>query len=223
MLKIDPLTILMTFAVFLPSLTIHEYAHAWVAHKFGDDTAKNMGRLSLNPIVHIDLIGTLILPLIAHFGWAKPVPVNFSILDKKQILLVAIAGPVSNIMLAVVLAGAYHVLPLQTIPFLEEYILFSIFMNIFLALFNLIPIPPLDGSRIVYANLKSPAAIQIYNSMAPFGIFILIGFIYFIGFSFIMEPLAKLFFKLFRLPWFFGILSKSDNGIYLKSNTQKGA
>ena len=211
MLKIDPQTFLMILAVFVPSLTIHEYAHAWVAHKFGDDTAKNMGRLTLNPIVHIDLIGTLILPLIAHFGWAKPVPVNFSILDRKQILLVAIAGPVSNIMLAVVLAGAYHVLPLQTIPLLEKYILFSIFMNIFLAIFNLIPIPPLDGSRVVFANLKSPAAIKIYSSIAPYGIFILVGFIYFIGFSFIMEPLAKLFFKLFRLPWFFGIIKGPGN------------
>jgi Zn-dependent protease len=181
-----------------------------------------MGRLTLNPIVHIDLIGTLILPLIAHFGWAKPVPVNFSVLNRKQILLVAIAGPVSNLLLAVLFAGAYHVLPLETIPLVEEYILFSIFMNIILAVFNLIPIPPLDGSRIVYASLKSPAAIKIYSGLAPFGIFILVGFIYFIGFRFIMEPLVRIFFNLFRLPLLFGVLNRSGNEIHHQVNTKRG-
>ena len=111
----DPQEYLITLAAVLPSLTIHEFAHAWTAYKFGDDTAKNMGRLTLNPIAHIDLIGTIILPLIAHFGWAKPVPVNFNVLNRRQILSVAVAGPLSNILLAIILAAAYHILPLQNI------------------------------------------------------------------------------------------------------------
>src|SRR4030042_5046532 len=100
MFNIDPVAFLITLAAVLPSLTIHEYAHAWTAYKFGDDTAKNMGRLTLNPIAHIDLFGTIILPLIAHVGYAKPVPVNFSVLNRRQILLVAAAGPLSDFLVA---------------------------------------------------------------------------------------------------------------------------
>ncbi len=84
---------LPTIAIFLISLTIHEFAHAWMANRYGDDTAARMGRLTLNPLAHISLFGTIILPLLAHFGWAKPVPVNFSILTKNQMFKVAAAGP----------------------------------------------------------------------------------------------------------------------------------
>jgi Zn-dependent protease len=87
------LTYIFILGIFLVSLTIHEYAHAWVAYKYGDDTAAKMGRLTLNPIAHISLFGTIILPLLVHFGWAKPVPVDFSILSKRQIFNVAVAGP----------------------------------------------------------------------------------------------------------------------------------
>ena len=195
----NPQEYLITLAAVLPSLTIHEFAHAWTAHKFGDDTAKSMGRLTLNPIAHIDLIGTIILPLIAHFGWAKPVPVNFNVLNRGQILLVAIAGPLSNIFLAIILVAAYHVLPLENMPRLEYFLVIAILLNIVFAVFNLIPIPPLDGSRIVYASLKSQQAINIYRYYSRFGIFILIGLIYFGGFSKIINPVVNIFFDLFHI------------------------
>jgi Zn-dependent protease len=195
----DPREYLFILAAVLPSLTIHEFAHAWTAYKFGDDTAKNMGRLTLNPIAHIDLFGTILLPLIAHFGWAKPVPVNFNVLNRGQVLLVAVAGPLSNIFLAILLAIAFHILPVQAIPSVGYYLLTTISLNIIFAIFNLIPIPPLDGSRIVYAGLKSQKAINIYRYYSRFGIFILIGLIYFGGFHIIIEPVINFFFNLFHL------------------------
>jgi Zn-dependent protease len=203
MFGFDPVRFLITLAVVLPSLTIHEYAHAWMAYKFGDDTAKGMGRLTLNPIAHIDPIGTIIVPLIAPFGWAKPVPVNFSVLNRMQILLVAVAGPASNVLVAVLLAVAYHALPVKAIPYAEFFVLIGIFMNLVFAIFNLIPIPPLDGSRIVYAGLKSPKAIKIYSYFSQFGIFIVIGLIFFGGFRIVVEPLIGFFFNLLRLPSLF--------------------
>ena len=201
MLGFDPVFLIILLAVVLPSLTIHEYAHAWTAYKFGDDTAKSMGRLTLNPIAHIDPIGTIIVPLFLHVGWAKPVPVNFSVLSRPQMLLVSIAGPVSNILLAIVLALAYHILPVQAIPLVESFLWHGVLLNLAFALFNLLPIPPLDGSRIVYAGLKSPKAIKVYNQFSHFGIFIVLGLAYFGGFSLVAEPLIGFFFNLLRLPW----------------------
>ena len=118
---------LFTLPIFLVSLTIHEYAHGWMAYKYGDDTAKRMGRLTLNPLAHISLLGTVILPLVAHFGWAKPVPVNFAILSKGQIFKVSAAGPLSNILLAFISACAFHVLHLKAFPALGNFILLAIF------------------------------------------------------------------------------------------------
>jgi len=205
MFDIDLTRFLITLAVVLPSLTIHEFAHAWTAYKFGDDTAKRMGRLTLNPIAHIDLFGTIILPLIAHFGYAKPVPVNFSILTRGQMLLVSIAGPLSNVLLAVILAIAYHVPPVKNVHIIHDVILMGVFLNITLAVFNLIPIPPLDGSRIVYASLKSPKAINIYGHFSQFGIFIIFA-VFFLGqrykidiFGIVINPVIGFFFNLLRL------------------------
>jgi Zn-dependent protease len=203
MFGFDPEYLIILLAVVLPSLTIHEYAHAWTAYKFGDDTAKSMGRLTLNPIAHIDPIGTILVPLIAHFGWAKPVPVNFAVLSRTQMLLVSIAGPVSNVLLATVLALAYHILPVQAIPFAESFILLGVFLNLVFAIFNLLPIPPLDGSRIVYAGLKSQKAIMVYHNISHFGIFIVLGLVYFGGFSLVVEPLIGFFFNLLRMPSLF--------------------
>lgn len=200
MFGFDPVFLIILLAVVLPSLTIHEYAHAWTAYKFGDDTAKSMGRLTLNPIAHIDPIGTIIVPLFVHVGWAKPVPVNFNVLSRTQMLLVSIAGPISNLLLAIVLAAAYHILPVQSIPIVELYLWLGVSLNIALAIFNLLPIPPLDGSRIVYAGLKSPAAINAYHQVSHFGIFIVIGLVYFGGFSLVVEPLMGFFLNLLRLP-----------------------
>jgi Zn-dependent protease len=200
MLADRALTYLLVLPVFLLSLTIHEYAHAWVAYKYGDDTAKSMGRLTLNPLAHISLLGTIIMPLLVRFGWAKPIPVNFSILTKRQIFVVAAAGPLANILLAFFLTGTFHLLSLEKLPLLGTFVLLAILFNIILAAFNLIPIPPLDGSRLVYTLLKSPKAINAYYKFGRYGIFVLIAFLLLGGFEKVVWPLFKLFCTLFELP-----------------------
>ena len=193
---VDYLTVL---PIFLVSLTVHEYAHGWVAYKCGDDTAKRLGRLTLNPLAHITLFGTIIMPLIAHFGWAKPVPVNFAVLTKKDIFKVAAAGPSANILLALTLAAAFHLFGLEAQPAIADFVLFAILINLILATFNLLPIPPLDGSKMVYACLKAPAAIKAYMHYARFGMIIFIGFLVFGGFGLIL-PVVGLAYSLLGLP-----------------------
>ena len=190
---------LSTLPIFLVSLTIHEYAHGWVAYRCGDDTAKRLGRLTLNPLAHISLFGTIILPLIARFGWAKPVPVNFAVLTKREIFKVAVAGPAANILLAVVLALAFHLFRLKALPAIGNFVLLGILFNLILAVFNLLPIPPLDGSKMVYARLKSPEAIKAYMNYARYGMIVLIGFIVLGGFSLIL-PVVAMLYVLLGLP-----------------------
>ncbi|MHC4240982.1 MAG: site-2 protease family protein [Planctomycetota bacterium] len=193
---------LFTIPIFLVSLTVHEYAHGWMAYRYGDDTAARMGRLTLNPLAHISLFGTIILPLLVQFGWAKPVPVNFSILSKRQIFMVAAAGPLANISLVFILTVAFHLLHLSAIPLLGNFVVMAILINIVLAVFNLIPIPPLDGSKMVYARLKSPEAIEMYRNFSRYGMFILIGFIFFFrGFERVILPLVALFYSLLGLSF----------------------
>ena len=196
----DALIYLFTLSIFLISLSIHEYAHAWTAYRFGDDTAKRMGRLTLNPIAHISLFGTILMPLLVRFGWARPVPVNFSILNKKQIFVVAFAGPAANLLLACVLAVVFHLFRMKAVPFLGDFVLLAILFNIILAVFNLLPIPPLDGSRMVHAGLKSPEAINAYRQVAQFGMLLLIGFLFLGGFERIILPVVGLLYGLLRLP-----------------------
>lgn len=200
MIVTDIITYLFTLAIFLVSLTIHEYAHAWMAHRYGDDTAARMGRLTLNPLAHISLFGTIILPLLVHFGWAKPVPVDFSILSKKQVFKVAAAGPAANISLAIALAFLFHLFHLKAVPLVGDFVLLAILFNIILAVFNLIPIPPLDGSRMVFANLNSPQSINAYRQVAQFGMLILIGFLVLGGFERIILPVVGLLYTLLGLP-----------------------
>ena len=199
MSEIRILDFLSTLPIFLVSLTIHEYAHGWMAYRYGDDTAKRMGRLTLNPIAHISLIGTIILPLIVHFGWAKPVPVNFAILSKRQIFKVSAAGPVSNILLALILAGVFHLLHLKAQTTLGNFVLLGILFNLILAVFNLLPIPPLDGSKMVYARLKTPEAVNAYNKFAQYGMYVLIGFLVLGGFRLIF-PIVGLLYAFLQLP-----------------------
>ena len=183
--------LVMLAPVILFSLTIHEYAHALAAWKLGDDTAKRMGRLSLNPLVHLDLLGTILL-FIVHFGWAKPVPVdprNFRN-PKKDMLLVALAGPVSNVLTAAVAAvalkivfenfGAAAVLSSSGLSTAVRLLVWFIFIGVVLAVFNMIPLPPLDGSRVLYGLLPDGLA-RRYMTVERYGIFILFAVFIFGG------------------------------------------
>lgn len=188
-------------AIFLISLTIHEYAHARVAYHYGDDTAARMGRLTLNPLAHISLFGTILLPLIIRFGWAKPVPVDFSVLTRRQIFRVAAAGPAANLLLALGLALVFHALRLPPSSLLGSLVLVAIPANIALATFNLLPIPPLDGSRMVYAKLRSPQSIAMYHRVSQFGLLILIVFLYSGGFERFVLPAVGVLYVLLGLPF----------------------
>lgn len=200
MIASQTITYVFTLSIFLVSLTIHEYAHAWMAYRYGDDTAARMGRLTLNPIAHISLFGTIILPMLVGFGWAKPVPVDFSVLNRRQMFNVAAAGPGVNILLAVALAVFFHLFHLRALPLLGNFVLLAILYNIILAVFNLLPIPPLDGSRMVYARLKSPQSIQAYRQVSQLGMLILIGFLMLDGFEKIILPVVGLLYTLLGLP-----------------------
>jgi Zn-dependent protease len=200
MLGGNPLTYIFTLSIFFLSLSVHEFAHGWVAYRFGDDTAARMGRLTLNPIAHISFVGTIVMPLLVGFGWAKPVPVNFAVLSKRQIFLVAAAGPGSNVALVLALTICFHVFRLGASPFLAAFISLAVLYNLILAVFNLIPIPPLDGSKMVYASLQSPEAIAAYKYFAQFGIFILLGLLWFGGFERIVLPVVARLYALLGLP-----------------------
>ncbi len=175
---------------FLLAVVIHEVAHGYVAYKLGDNTAKFMGRLTLNPIAHIDPIGTLLLPLIlliAHspvlFGWAKPVPVNFFNLHnpRRDSAYVAMAGPASNILMAIGFAIIYHLFSLIPIPYVQQPVLitciYGVELNLIFAFFNLIPILPLDGGRILAAFLP-PSMAYKFSKIEPYGMYIVIALIF---------------------------------------------
>jgi Zn-dependent protease len=168
------------------AITFHEAAHGFVAHRLGDDTAWKLGRVSFNPLKHIDPFGTLILPamlLFAHspflFGYAKPVPVNFRKLNhpKLDMVWVALAGPVTNILLAMAAALAFHALPLvpaDAAKWTADNLKNAFLINIVLAIFNMMPIPPLDGGRVAVGLLPRPLAIPLAR-LEPYGMLILIG------------------------------------------------
>ncbi|WP_010298017.1 site-2 protease family protein [Candidatus Odyssella thessalonicensis] len=167
------------------AVTTHEAAHGFVAKAFGDRTAEMMGRMTFNPISHIDLFGTIILPGILYltnapflFGYAKPVPVDFSRLQPRRLgeILVAFAGPAVNFLLAFVSALLLHVNPTQQ-TFGNDILVKSIIINIVLAVFNLLPILPLDGGRILNGLLPRQWAMQ-YSQLEPYGMLILFGLIF---------------------------------------------
>ncbi len=165
--------------VILFALTIHEYAHGWAAYKLGDPTAKLAGRLTLNPLKHIDPLG-LIMLYIAKIGWAKPVPVNPENLRRRSdIVFVAVAGPLSNLLIAfaaaMLLRSAFHIgLPLGIAKSIRMLLYLTFFINILLAFFNLLPIPPLDGWRIVTGFVRPSYTLYNIERVGPIFILILI-------------------------------------------------
>src|SRR5512142_1756169 len=168
------------------AITFHEAAHGFVAHRLGDNTAWQLGRVSFNPIRHIDPFGTLIMPamlLMAHspflFGYAKPVPVNFRALrnPRTDMVWVALAGPATNIALALVAAAAFHILdilPDNAAQWTFDNLKNALQINVILAIFNMMPIPPLDGGRVAVGLLPRALAVPLAR-LEPFGMLILIG------------------------------------------------
>ncbi len=183
------LTIIMQIAVLVFAVVVHEVSHGYVSYLLGDPTAKEQGRLTFNPLSHLDPFMSVILPAFLIFsgspfviGGAKPVPVNplFYKNHKRDLMLVSIAGPGSNFLLAAItvglLAAAVRIpfIDIQKMPGLFLFIKYMIIINVILCVFNLIPVPPLDGSKIVMALLPDDMAMK-YESISPFGIFIIIG------------------------------------------------
>ena len=176
----------MIFVVLLFSVILHEVAHGYTALRLGDPTARDAGRLSLNPIKHVDPFGTVLLPLLLHLaqspiliGWAKPVPVNPLLLrePKKAMMLVSASGPLTNITLAVLFALGLRYLPASTAPLFVDLLVFSCYINIILALFNLLPVPPLDGSKLL-AGLLPARLRESYMRLGRYGIFIVLPLVY---------------------------------------------
>jgi len=203
LLDINVAQIFIAFIVLLFSLTIHETAHAWAADRLGDPTARLLGRMSLNPIVHADLFGTILLPLIAMvsnaplIGWAKPVPVNARYLGhpRRDYVLIAAAGPASNLVLALAASLVAVALPVSpqtlgepnvTAP-LAALLGQLVRLNVLLAVFNMVPIPPLDGGNVL-AGLLPPSAAAVFNQIRPYGFVLLYALVLTGGFEHIVVP-----------------------------------
>ena len=184
LLDSNVINLLAVFLVLLLSLTVHETAHAWTADRLGDPTARLLGRISLNPLVHIDPVGTVVLPLVAFstgvpiLGWAKPVPVNIAELGRgrRDFVLVAAAGPASNIALAVLAALALDV-TWSGSPFLLAFVRRVVEINLLLAVFNMIPVPPLDGGNVLGGLLPATLANSFDRWLRPYGFLILYALI----------------------------------------------
>ena len=174
------------FLILVLSLSIHEAAHAWTADRLGDPTARMLGRLTLNPLAHIDWIGTVLFPLLAIysglplFGWAKPVPVNSHNLraPRRDFAIVAVAGPISNVVIAVVLAAAFAVMSDGAMPGRMTFLLgLGVSLNVVLAVFNMLPVPPLDGGNVLAGVLPEDLA-RVVDQLRPWGFLILYALLF---------------------------------------------
>jgi Zn-dependent protease len=190
----DPLTVVFFIATLVPAIVLHELAHGLVADRMGDPTPRSMGRLTLNPVKHADPFGSVILPgllLLPYlfgrggnvvFGYAKPMPVNTQYLRNpdRQMMLIALVGPLTNLVLAVIGALAFRVIGFGSSG-LTDFLSIWITLNVILAVFNIMPIPPLDGSKVL-ATFLPPRAREVYRSWEPYGaLFMLVVFFLFPG------------------------------------------
>ncbi|MDZ4261410.1 MAG: site-2 protease family protein [Pseudomonadota bacterium] len=198
------------------AITVHEVAHGWVAKRLGDPTAMMLGRLTLNPLKHIDPIGTVVVPVMLLmlggfiFGWAKPVPVTWRNLrnPKRDMVLVALAGPIANLLMALIWAVVVKIgmMTIATMPFVGQPLIYmgsaGIFINIALMVLNLLPLPPLDGGRVVSGLLPGPLSYK-FDKLESYGFFILLGLLATGILSSIMNPpmgaLLNLIYSLFNI------------------------
>jgi Zn-dependent protease len=195
--------VIAQFTVLVLSLSFHEAAHAWTANRLGDPTARQLGRLTLNPLAHIDWIGTVLFPLIAIYsgfpliGWAKPVPVDVRNLrsPRQDFGIVALAGPVSNIILAIGAALVFWMLQLShaasALPtIVAETFLLAVLLNVMLAIFNMIPVPPLDGGNVLMGVAPLPVA-RVINLIRPYGFIVLYGLMFSGVLQAILRPVQR--------------------------------
>lgn len=198
------ITTIISITVFIIAIVVHELAHGYVAFRLGDNTAKDAGRLTLNPIAHADMVGTVLLPILlvatkspVVFGWAKPVPVNPANFKnpRRDMLFTSIAGPVSNFLLALVFAILLrtNLFPPESIVWV--FLLYGVLISLVLGVFNLIPIPPLDGSNVLASILPRDLAVK-YMSIQPYSFILLIGLLYMGLFKNLIFPVVTFLMKI---------------------------